>query len=72
MRGDEAGFSLLEALIAVAILSGGMIAALDMQSGAARREATVLSRTQALLTAEALVEEVEAGLHLPPSVASVL
>ncbi len=67
MHGDEAGFSLLEALVAVAILSGGLIAALEVQSGAARREAAVLSRSQALLTAEALMAEIAAGLHSPPT-----
>ena len=70
MRGGEAGFSLLEALVAVAILSAGLIAALEVQSGNARREATVLSRYQALLTAEALVAELEAGLHAPPTTIS--
>lgn len=66
MRSAEAGFSLLEAMVAVAILSGGLIAALEIQSGNARREAAVLSRSQALLTAEALMAEVQAGLHPPP------
>lgn len=63
MRSREAGFSLLEAMVAVAILSGGLIASLQLQSANARRDATILARSQALLTAEALMAEIQVGLH---------
>jgi len=63
MRSDERGFSLLEALVAVAILSGGLIAALDLQSVNARRDAAIFARNQALFAAEGLIAEVASGVR---------
>ena len=56
LPGDQRGFTLLEALVAISILSIGILAVCIMQTGAMRASNTAYNRSEASGIATALVE----------------
>lgn len=62
---DAAGFSLMEALVAVAILSLGFTAAMSVFSAGSQRQARIDTRLAQQLHAQALMDAVLADAHDP-------
>lgn len=64
MRRSDAGFSLIEVVVALSILTGGMVLVHQIQGRAARIESSAQDRAAALIIAESVLAETAATVVL--------